>query len=136
MNFVPDDRVVLERNESYWGVKPAVKTLVLRFIVDESTRQLGLLSNEIWFLAGDRDTEATWYAKRGAVAAIYSASGEVLISGSFCGGYYTGGGNSSVGKNIRSLLATGSRPTYCSDSSEVLSETSQLRCRASSRGLT
>jgi peptide/nickel transport system substrate-binding protein len=44
---VPDDRVVLERNEAYWGEKPAPKTLVLRFIVDESTRQLAMRAGEI-----------------------------------------------------------------------------------------
>jgi peptide/nickel transport system substrate-binding protein len=46
-SFVPDERVVLERNEAYWGEKPTPKTLVLRFIVDESTRQLAMRAGEI-----------------------------------------------------------------------------------------
>jgi peptide/nickel transport system substrate-binding protein len=45
--FVPDEHVMLERNEAYWGDKPGVKALMLRFIVDESTRQLAMRAGEI-----------------------------------------------------------------------------------------
>jgi peptide/nickel transport system substrate-binding protein len=45
--FVPDDHVLLERNEEYWGDKPDVRTLMLRFMIDESTRQLAMRAGEI-----------------------------------------------------------------------------------------
>jgi peptide/nickel transport system substrate-binding protein len=38
---------MLERNDAYWGEKPSVKALILRFIVDESTRQLAMRAGEI-----------------------------------------------------------------------------------------
>jgi peptide/nickel transport system substrate-binding protein len=45
--YVPNDRVVLERNPFYWGPKPKVRRAVLRFIPDNATRLLALRSGEI-----------------------------------------------------------------------------------------
>ncbi|KAK9451736.1 COQ9-domain-containing protein [Limtongia smithiae] len=36
--------------------------------------ELGLLSDEIWFLAGDESSDFEWYTKRASLAAIYSAT--------------------------------------------------------------
>lgn len=47
VKYVPDDSVTLQRNQSYWGTKPAIKKLVVRFITSDPTRQLALRSGQI-----------------------------------------------------------------------------------------
>jgi len=37
-------------------------------------KELSLLSDEIWFLAGDKAVDPTWYTKRASLAAIYASS--------------------------------------------------------------
>lgn len=37
-------------------------------------KELALLSDEIWFLAGDGSVDPTWYTKRGSLATIYTSS--------------------------------------------------------------
>lgn len=39
-----------------------------------SIKELALLSDEIWFLAGDRAVDPTWYSKRASLSMIYSSS--------------------------------------------------------------
>lgn len=39
-----------------------------------SLKPLNALSDEIWYLAGDRSTDTTWYTRRGSLAGIYAAS--------------------------------------------------------------
>lgn len=45
--WIAGDRVILERNENYWGEKPYYKTLVLRNITDDITRAMALESGDI-----------------------------------------------------------------------------------------
>ncbi|MFH1085102.1 MAG: ABC transporter substrate-binding protein, partial [Chloroflexota bacterium] len=45
----PDDRIVLEANPNYWGVKPAVKTLVFRVIQEPTARLLELRAGTVDF---------------------------------------------------------------------------------------
>jgi peptide/nickel transport system substrate-binding protein len=45
--FVPDDRVEATRFNGYWGPRPAVKNVVLRFITNDATRLLAMRSGEI-----------------------------------------------------------------------------------------
>jgi peptide/nickel transport system substrate-binding protein len=45
--FVPDDRVEATRFNAYWGQKPEVKNVVLRFITNDATRLLAMRSGEI-----------------------------------------------------------------------------------------
>lgn len=39
-----------------------------------SIAELGKLSDEIWFLAGDTSVDTSWYTKRASLAAIYAAA--------------------------------------------------------------
>ena len=39
-----------------------------------SVAELGKLSDEIWFLAGDTSVDTSWYTKRGTLAALYAAA--------------------------------------------------------------
>jgi peptide/nickel transport system substrate-binding protein len=41
------EKVVLERNEEYWGTKPALKTLIFRPIVEPTARVAALLNGEV-----------------------------------------------------------------------------------------
>ena len=42
--------------------------------IPASLKELGLLSDEIWFLAGDTAVDASWYTKRASLASIYAAT--------------------------------------------------------------
>ncbi|MBD0379628.1 ABC transporter substrate-binding protein [Paenibacillus sedimenti] len=44
VEFTPKQKMVLERNESYWGEKPAIKRVVYEEIADGQTRVLSVLS--------------------------------------------------------------------------------------------
>ncbi|KXL47732.1 hypothetical protein M433DRAFT_159604 [Acidomyces richmondensis BFW] len=41
--------------------------------VPQSARELWLLSDEMWFLAGDTEVDGSWYTKRASLAAVYAA---------------------------------------------------------------
>jgi peptide/nickel transport system substrate-binding protein len=45
--WVAGERLVLERNPDYWGPKPYLDKIVLRYIADESTRMAGLEAGEL-----------------------------------------------------------------------------------------
>lgn len=47
VDFKPDESLTLHRNESYWGKKPPIKNIVLKFIPEDSTRLLALRSGQI-----------------------------------------------------------------------------------------
>ena len=42
--------------------------------VTPSLRELALLADEVWALAGDRAVDPSWYTKRAAISAIYASS--------------------------------------------------------------
>lgn len=54
-NYSPNDRLVVNRNDAYWGTdKAKLRQITFRFIPDQNTRRLALESGEvdlIWFLA-------------------------------------------------------------------------------------
>ena len=46
-DFKPDESLTLHRNEAYWGTKPPIKTIIFKFITEDSTRLLALRSGQI-----------------------------------------------------------------------------------------
>jgi peptide/nickel transport system substrate-binding protein len=54
-NYSPNDRLVVNRNDQYWGEdKAKLRQITFRFIPDQNTRRLALESGEVdlvWFLA-------------------------------------------------------------------------------------
>ncbi|MDE7009714.1 MAG: ABC transporter substrate-binding protein [Oscillospiraceae bacterium] len=50
VEWVAGDRIVLERNEDYYGEKPYFKYLVIRNITDDTTRSLSLESGDVDFV--------------------------------------------------------------------------------------
>lgn len=47
--------------------------------VPASIAELARLADEMWFLAGDKSVDASWYTKRASLSAIYSSS-EVFMT--------------------------------------------------------
>lgn len=47
--------------------------------VTTSVHELFLLADEIWYLAGDKSVDVSWYTKRAILSAIYSSS-EVFMT--------------------------------------------------------
>ena len=47
VQWVKGERLVLERNENYWGRKPAWKRVTMRFIPNESARVAALLAGDV-----------------------------------------------------------------------------------------
>ncbi|WBV43826.1 ABC transporter substrate-binding protein [Pseudoroseomonas cervicalis] len=46
-SFTPDDRVVMTRNEEYWGDKPDWRQVTYRFITNDGVRVAALLSGDV-----------------------------------------------------------------------------------------
>ncbi|OGL39657.1 MAG: hypothetical protein A3C43_03210 [Candidatus Schekmanbacteria bacterium RIFCSPHIGHO2_02_FULL_38_11] len=50
VEILPDERIILEANESYFGGKPGIKRIVFKAVKDETVRALELEKREINFL--------------------------------------------------------------------------------------
>jgi peptide/nickel transport system substrate-binding protein len=47
VSFTPDEKLVLKRNENYWGQKPAWDNVTIRFIPNDGARTTALLSGSV-----------------------------------------------------------------------------------------
>ena len=60
-SYSPNDRLVVNRNDAYWGAdKARLKQITFRFIPDQNTRRLALESGEVdlmWFLAPQQSAD-------------------------------------------------------------------------------
>ncbi|KAK3698805.1 Ubiquinone biosynthesis protein coq9, mitochondrial [Vermiconidia calcicola] len=60
------------------GVVPkwqeALGVMSLAENIPASLRELGLLSDEMWYLAGDTSVDGSWYTKRASLSGIYAAT--------------------------------------------------------------
>ena len=60
------------------GVVPrwqeALAVMSLAENIPASLKELGALSDEIWYLAGDTTVDSSWYTKRASLAGIYAAT--------------------------------------------------------------
>lgn len=52
VSFGRDDRVIMKRNDQYWGEKPAWENVTLRFIPSEPTRIASLLAGDVDAIEG------------------------------------------------------------------------------------
>lgn len=72
--------LVLERLRANMdvGVVPrwqeALGIMSLAENIPPSLKELGALSDEIWFLAGDTAVDSSWYTKRASLAGVYAAT--------------------------------------------------------------
>jgi ubiquinone biosynthesis protein COQ9 len=51
-----------------------------------SLKELAMLADEIWFLAGDQSVDPSWYTKRATLSAIY-ASTELFMTNDHSAGF-------------------------------------------------
>src|SRR5260370_33453842 len=72
VEYVPKERIVVERNPDYWGAKAKVAKITFRFYPDASTRRLALQSGEI---------DAAFEVPRDDVAGLKSSGFQILTSG-------------------------------------------------------
>lgn len=71
----------LRANETIAPHLPSALALMsLAGNIPASLAELGRLSDEMWYLAGDVSVDSSWYTKRGALAGVYAAA-EVFQSG-------------------------------------------------------
>lgn len=47
VEYVPNDRIVVETNPTYWGAKPRTARVIYKFITDDNTRLLALMSGQV-----------------------------------------------------------------------------------------
>ena len=47
--------------------------------IASSIAELARLADEMWFLAGDKSVDFSWYTKRATLSAIYASTGERLL---------------------------------------------------------
>jgi len=52
----------------------ALALMALPSNIPSSLRELGALSDEIWYLAGDTSVDSSWYTKRASLSSLYAAS--------------------------------------------------------------
>ena len=57
-DFVTDEYAVFERNETYWGEKPAIRKITVKVIPDNQTRIMALESGEIDLIFGKNMLDA------------------------------------------------------------------------------
>jgi ubiquinone biosynthesis protein COQ9 len=57
---------------SRWQEALAIMSLAEN--IPSSLRELGALSDEMWFLAGDTWVDSSWYTKRASLAGVYAAT--------------------------------------------------------------
>ena len=57
-DFVTDEYAVFERNENYWGEKPAIQKITVKVIPDNQTRIMALESGEIDLIFGKNMLDA------------------------------------------------------------------------------
>lgn len=50
VEYRPGDRVILERNDAYWGQKPALKRITFRIITEDGTRISSLKSGDVFMI--------------------------------------------------------------------------------------
>lgn len=59
---------------TYTYVLQALAVMAQPSYVPESLKELAKLSDEIWFLSGDKAVDSSWYTKRASLSMIYSTS--------------------------------------------------------------
>jgi ubiquinone biosynthesis protein COQ9 len=45
--------------------------------VTSSMGELARLADEMWYLAGDKSVDFSWYTKRATLSAVYASSGSI-----------------------------------------------------------
>src|SRR5260221_555099 len=78
VEWQPGQRVVLERNERYWGAKPAIERAVFRVLPSDPARVAALLAGDVALIEGVPPADLAQLRKNPAVA-VWSAASTRLI---------------------------------------------------------
>ncbi|MFP4180484.1 MAG: ABC transporter substrate-binding protein [Spirochaetaceae bacterium] len=74
VDYVKDDRLVLERNEDYWGEKPEIERVTFRPIPQAGTRTASLMSGEVDFVSNVPVRDADMLENRDDVEVLSAPS--------------------------------------------------------------
>lgn len=82
VSYNPGDRMVLERNENYWGTPPSVKTVTLRYFKDPNAMNNALLTGDIQVISSVQTPESISQFSDTAKYQVIdgSSTGEVLLT--------------------------------------------------------
>ena len=78
VEWQPGQRVVLERNERYWGAKPAIERAVFRVLPSDPSRVAALLAGDVSLIEGVPPADLAQLRKNPAVS-VWSAPSTRLI---------------------------------------------------------
>ncbi len=78
VQYLPGDKVVLERFADYWGPKPAWDKLTFKVISDDASRVAALLGNDVDFIDYVPPTQAEMLKKRDGIK-VYARPSDRII---------------------------------------------------------
>ena len=76
--YVAGDRVVLERNEAYWGPKPHWKTVRMRMITNSAARVAALLAGDVQMIEAVPTADIARLSKDGRVSVASAVSNRLI----------------------------------------------------------
>jgi peptide/nickel transport system substrate-binding protein len=76
--YVAGDRVVLERNDAYWGSKPHWKTVRMRMITNSAARVAALLAGDVQMIEAVPTADITRLSKEPRVAVASAVSNRLI----------------------------------------------------------
>jgi peptide/nickel transport system substrate-binding protein len=76
--YVAGDRVVLERNEAYWGAKPHWKTVRMRMITNSAARVAALLAGDVQMIEAVPTADAARLSKDARVNVASAVSNRII----------------------------------------------------------
>lgn len=77
--YVPNERLVVTRNDNYWGTPAKLKKITFRFIPDDTTRTLALQSGQVDLIADVPRAVLPSLKGRSDVKLVESPIGQVLL---------------------------------------------------------
>ena len=82
VSWVKGDSVTLERQDKYWGAKPALKTVVFKFVADPSAQVAALLAGDIDTIpvVGAPESLERFKADANFVVTVGSTEGETILA--------------------------------------------------------
>ncbi len=78
VSYVPGDRVVMARNDAYWGAKPAWRTVTFRLISNATSRTAALRSGDVQVIDRVPTTDIPALKHEAGVTVVSAASNRVI----------------------------------------------------------
>ena len=81
VEWVKGDRIVLERNDEYWGGKPKLKKIIFKVVPDANTREAMLLAGDLDMIVLPPAADIPALAKRSDVKLWFSNASRTMFIG-------------------------------------------------------